>query len=169
MFDDAEVTPEELGALLEAARWAPSAGNSQPWFFVTGHRGDDIHARLVSHLAGSSARWAPRAGLLVVNVCHRYVEGTGWDYSEFAQYDLGQAVAHMTLQAQAMGLGARQFAAFDRAALTADFGVPEHWYVTTMTAIGRVPPWVTPHAAVKAGDAVVPRDRRPASDLRWPR
>jgi nitroreductase len=168
VFDPAEVTTAELDALLEAARWAPSAGNSQPWSVIAGRRGDDVHARLVRHLAGSSARWAPAAGLLVGNVCHRYVEGTDWEYSEFAMYDLGQAVAHMTLQAQAMGLGARQFAAFDRDAVTREFGVPDHLYVATMTAFGRVPDWETPHAAVKAGGEVVPRDRRPAGDLQWP-
>jgi nitroreductase len=163
VFSAAEVTAAEVAALLEAARWAPSAGNSQPWSFITGRRGDPVHARLVRHLAGSSARWAPAAGLLVANVCHRYVPDTDWEYSEFAMYDLGQAVAHMTLQAQAMGLGARQFAAFDREALTAEFAVPPHLYVATMTAFGRVPEWVSPQTAVTAG-----RTRRPTSDLSWP-
>jgi hypothetical protein len=98
-----EVTAAEVDAILEAARWAPSAGNSQPWAFITGRRSDPIHARLTRHLTGSSAAWAPSASLLVANLCHRYVEGTDWEYSEFADYDLGQAVAH-TLQAQALGL-----------------------------------------------------------------
>lgn len=79
----------EVGLLLEAARWAPSAGNSQPWAFIVGRRGDDIHRRLVHHLAGSSARWAPTASLLVANPSHWLVEDTDWDYSEFALYDLG--------------------------------------------------------------------------------
>jgi nitroreductase len=104
-----EATPTQVASLLEAARWAPSAGNSQPWSFIVGRRGDDTHRRVVKHLAGSSRAWAPNASLLVVNVCHLYVEGTDWAYSEFSSYDLGQAVAHMTLQAQAMGMAARQF------------------------------------------------------------
>src|SRR3954466_14733044 len=54
----------EVAVLLEAARWAPSAGNSQPWSFVVGRRGDDTHRRLLSHLVQSSARWAPTASLL---------------------------------------------------------------------------------------------------------
>src|SRR5512132_823143 len=60
-----EVTVSEVDAILEAARWAPSAGNSQPWSFITGRRSDPIHARLVRHLTGSSAAWAPSASLLV--------------------------------------------------------------------------------------------------------
>ncbi|HET7646955.1 MAG TPA: nitroreductase family protein [Gaiellaceae bacterium] len=137
-FDPAhELRPDEVDQLLEAARWAPSAGNSQPWSFIAGRRGDDAHRRLVAHLAGSSARWAPGAALLVANLSHRRVEGTDWDYSEFAHYDLGQAVAHMTLQARALGLHTRQFRAFDRGAVAAEFAVPPHWEVTTMTAIGK--------------------------------
>ena len=60
-------------------------------------------------LAGSSRPWASQAGLLVVNMSHLSVAGTDWDFSEFAQYDLGQAVAHMTIQAHSMGLACRQF------------------------------------------------------------
>jgi nitroreductase len=161
-FDpDHESSPAEAASLLEAARWAPSAGNSQPWSFVVGRRGDPVHGRLVRHLAGSSARWAPTASVLVANLCHRYVEDTDWDYSEFALYDLGQAVAHMTVQAQALGLAARQFRAFDRDGLATEFGVPPHWEVTTMTAFGRPPRG--------AGPAADPsRQRRTRDDLNWP-
>ncbi|RZS77517.1 nitroreductase [Motilibacter rhizosphaerae] len=154
-----ELEPGDVELLLEAARWAPSAGNSQPWAFVVGRRGDETHARLVRHLARSSARWAPSASLLVANLAHRHVEGTDWDYSEFSAYDLGQAVAHMTLQAASMGLFVRQFRAFDRAGVAAEFGVPEHWEVTTMAAIGRTPPGTTPDDTT--------RGRRALDDLRW--
>jgi nitroreductase len=155
-FDAAhELAPREVELLLEAARWAPSAGNSQPWSFIVGRRGDAVHTQLVSHLAGSSARWAPDAALLVANLSHRYVEGTDWEYSEFSHYDLGQAVAHMTLQAQALGLFVRQFRAFDRAGIADAFGVPAHWEVTTMSAIGTA----LEHAA--------PRTRRPIDELEW--
>jgi nitroreductase len=153
-----EVDQDAVELLVEAARWAPSAGNSQPWAFLIGRRGDETHERLVRHLAASSRRWAPDASLLVANLAHRYVEGTDWEFSEFAQYDLGQAVAHMTFQAQSMGLFVRQFRAFDQEALTADFAIPTHWEATTMAAIGRVPAR-TPES---------PRDRRPISDLLWP-
>jgi nitroreductase len=139
-FDPAfELSAGETELLVEAARWAPSAGNSQPWAFIVSRRGDDTHSRLVRHLAASSARWAPSASVLVANLSHRYVDGTDWEYSEFALYDLGQAVAHMTFQAQALGLFARQFRAFDRNALANEFGVPDHWEITTMSAFGRVP------------------------------
>ena len=149
--------PDEVERLVEAARWSPSAGNSQPWTFVTARRGEDLHGRLVPLLAPSARRWAPDASLLVVNVCHRYVEGTDWDSSEFAEYDLGQSVAHLTMQAQAMGLHSRQFRAFDRAAVEAALALPEHWVAMTMTALGR-PAGAEPPAH---------RSRRPLDDLVW--
>lgn len=166
VFDgSAGISAEETESLLEAARWAPSAGNSQPWAFIVGVRGDADHARLVSHLAASSGRWAPYAGLLVANLAHRYVEGTDWEYSEFSMYDLGQAVAHMTVQARSLGLFVRQFRAFDRAGVVAEFGVPEHWEVCTMSAIGRLPV----HAPADGQDHQRPTgERRPTEQLRWP-
>jgi nitroreductase len=136
-FDPAhEIGEDEIEVLLQAARWAPSAGNSQPWAFIVARRGSAEHARLVRHLAGSSATWAPSASLLVANLSHRFVEETDWEFSEFSVYDLGQAVAHMSIQAQALGLHVRQFRAFDRDGIAAEFTVPGHWEVTTRPRSG---------------------------------
>lgn len=168
-----ELSAPEIEALLEAARWAPSAGNSQPWAFIVGQRGDVTHARLVRYLARSSGAWAPAASLLVANLAHRYVEGTDWEYSEFSLYDLGQAVAHLTVQAQALGLHVRQFRAFDRAGLAAEFAVPDHWEVATMAAVGRAGPasaaLSAPEPRATARRAGAPsRQRRSIGDILWP-
>jgi nitroreductase len=137
-FDDSHVIGvADVELLLEAARWAPSAGNSQPWAFVTARRGESPHGLIVKNLAASAARWAPDASLLVVNLNRRVVPGTDWAYSEFADYDLGQAVAHLVVQAQSMGLSCRQFRAFDLDTLTADLQVPPEWQIVTITAIGK--------------------------------
>lgn len=159
-----DITEAQVESLLEAARWAPSAGNSQPWAFILGRRDDPTHGRLVRHLAKSAARWAPTAGLLVANLSHRFVQDTDWDYSEFSVYDLGQAVAHMSFQAQSLGLHVRQFRAFDRAGLAAEFEVPQHWEVTTMSGIGHVPR-SAPQDDPSNGPA---RHRRPSAEIRWP-
>lgn len=149
------VTESEVDLLIEAARWAPSAGNSQPWAFVTARREEPAHDRLAAHLAPSSRRWATSASALVVNIVHRYVDDTDLQYSEFADYDLGQAVAHLTLQAQAMGLACRQFRAFDLVSLSRELGLAPGWEVMSMTAVGRP-------TAAQAG----PRERRDPADLR---
>ena len=149
------LTAVDVDLLLEAARWAPSAGNSQPWAFVVARRGEPQHDVLVHRLAPSTRRWAPEASALVVNIAHRTVEDSELVYSEFADYDLGQAVAHLTLQAAATGLACRQFRAFDAAGLTADLRLAPGWEVVTMTAVG-----------VPADDVPPERERRSVADLR---
>jgi len=167
MFEESyNARSAEVESLLEAARWAPSAGNSQPWAFITARRGDAVHTRLLRHLAASSARWAPSASILVVNLCHRYVEDTDWDFSEFSLYDLGQAVAHMTVQAQSLGLFARQFRAFDQAGIAAEFDVPNHWQVTTMSAFGRLPAAIRTQPPTTTGNGQS-RQRRSMSQVTW--
>jgi nitroreductase len=155
-----ELDPEAVEVLLAAAGRAPSAGNSQPWAFVVGRRGDAVHERLVAQLARSSAAWAPDASLLVVNLSQRYVEGSDLEYSEFADYDLGQAVAHLTFQAHAMGLAVHQFRAFDRDGVREALGVPKHLEVTSMAAVGR-----PADGAEHVAGAGTSRDRKPVADL----
>lgn len=163
-FDAGEtVSAVAIDALLNAARLAPSAGNSQPWSFIVGCRGDRVHGRIVRHLAASSARWAPDASVIVVNLAHLLVEGTEWQYSEFSRYDLGQAVAYMTLQARSVGLDAHQFRAFDRDAVALEFGVPLEWEVTSMTAFGHS---TDSPSTVSQSES---RQRRTLSDLTWAR
>ena len=169
-FDEtAQLTPDEVDSVLEAARWSPSAGNSQPWAFIVGRRGDANHQRLIAHLAGSSRPWAATASLLVANLSHRFVADTEWEFSEFSLYDLGQAVAHMTLQAQSLGFAARQFRAFDREGVTSEFAVPPHWEVTTMTAFGKAAPDRGVDLRHGHGPGDRPdRVRRLPEELRWP-
>lgn len=149
------LTDEEVAQQLEAARCAPSAGNSQPWAFHVGRRSQPGHEALVARLAGSSARWAPEASALIVKIAHHEVEDSGMEFTEFADYDLGQAVAHVTIQAHAMGLACRQFRAFDVDGLTSDLPVAAGWQIRTMTAVGRP----------AAHDHFPARTRRPLSDL----
>lgn len=92
---------------------------------------------LARHLAPSARRWALSASALVVNIARRRVGDTELAYSEFADYDLGQAVAHLTIQAQAMGLACRQFRAFDLDALSGELHLAAGWDVVSMTAVGR--------------------------------
>jgi len=164
-FDqDHEVSEHDVDAMLDAARRAPSAGNSQPWAFIVGQRGDDVHRRLVRHLSRSSSSWATSASLLLANLCQRFVEDSEIEYSEFAHYDLGQAVAHLSFEAHALGLAVHQFRAFDRDAIGAEFGVPAHWEVTSMAAVGL--PVGTAESHQGAGTS---RERRSLDDIVWAR
>ncbi len=152
------LTDAELATLLEAARWAPSAGNSQPWAFLVARRDDDVHRRFVPLLAPSVRRWAPAASALVFAL-HQVASGPERDalpYSDYAAYDLGQAVAHLSVQAAALGLSTHQFAAFDHGGLAAACEVPPHWSVTTGVAIGR-----------GVISELTPRVRRPLTEIAY--
>jgi nitroreductase len=133
-----EISDAELRTLLEAARWSASAGNSQPWAFLVGRRGDTAHERFLPLLAPSIRRWAPAASALLFTL-HQVASGPEDDalgYSDYAQYDLGQAVSMLVVQAGALGLSTHQFAGFDHAGLAAACDVPPHWRVTTGIAVG---------------------------------
>ena len=102
----------QVQALLEAARWAPSASNSQPWRFLVALRGTPDHARVFHVLAPGNRKWAGAASALIVAAAVAESAELKW-----AEYDTGQAVAHMTLQAEHIGLSVHQLGGFDAAAL----------------------------------------------------
>ncbi|BCJ59768.1 nitroreductase family protein [Micromonospora endophytica] len=131
-FDSqAGITRAEAATLLEAARWAPSAGNRQPWRFALGHRDDETFKRLLVNLTPADQRWAGRASALLLGAHLR----TG---HPFAAYDLGQAVAHLTVQATALGLHVRQVTQLDHAGLAADLDLPDGLRPYVVVAVGQL-------------------------------
>ncbi|SER25053.1 nitroreductase family protein [Lentzea albida] len=116
-FDPAhELGDDQLTALLEAARWAPSASNTQPWRFAVARRGTAEHGAVLGTLAGGNQVWARDASALVVVAAR--TTGTDGAAQPWAVYDAGQAVAHLSVQAQAEGLAVHQMGGFDRDGLT---------------------------------------------------
>ena len=137
VFDDThELSAEDLGALLGAAQWAPSAGNVQPWSFFVAERGNATHDVLVPLLSRGNSGWVPRASVVLIAMVQVGPDAEGNGGGDSTLYDLGQAAAHVTLQARAMGLHAHQFAGFDREAVATALGVPDHFRVLTGIAIG---------------------------------
>ena len=126
----------ELRGVFEAARWAPSASNSQPWRFIIARRGGDAFTKVESALVGFNQQWAGRAAALVVNVALT-VDAEG-NAQRWAEFDLGQAVATYSLQARAEGLYAHQMGGFDADAIRAAFGLTEHQVPVSITAIGAI-------------------------------
>ncbi|MFB7249736.1 nitroreductase family protein [Microbacterium sp. NPDC056234] len=134
-FDDAAPIDEaKLAAALEAARWAPSANNTQPWRFIVARRGSDLHARIHDGLLGFNQVWAGNAAVLIVALAE-VADAQGTPLSH-AQYDLGQAVAHLSVQAHADGLVVHQMSGFDRATLEQLPGVEARFVPTTVIALG---------------------------------
>lgn len=159
LFDPGhELSRDEVVRLLEAARWSPSAGNSQPWAFVIARRGDEAHAKLVTTLSRGNSTWVPTASVVLLSLFRAGDdEDPSLTYSDYAPYDLGQSVAHLTVQAQSMGLSVHQFAGFDRDAATELFEVPPSWRVTTGIAIGV---WADP-AVHEPDPSLLEREQKP--------
>jgi nitroreductase len=131
-----EVTEHELALLLEAARWAPSNHNSQPWRFLAGRRDGDLYKQIFAHVAAHNQRWAGNAPLLLAGAhLTRSEQGAPLPY---AAYDLGGAMAHLTVQATALGLSVHQMAGFDAAALHADLDLPAEVVLKVIVAVGRL-------------------------------
>lgn len=131
-----QLTDSELGALFEAARWSPSSSNTQPWSFVLGRRGDQTFEQIVSVLASGNAVWANRASALVVNIVEE-VSATGKPQSA-AHYDVGQAAAHLSVQATHLGLIVHQMGGFDKDRMHALLGLDERHRPVVVMAIGRI-------------------------------
>jgi nitroreductase len=131
------VAPADLWRLFEAARWAPSSRNEQPWRFVVADRAlsPDAYAALFGSIRPGNQAWAHAAPVLVLVAVRLTVEQTG-ELNRHAYYDAGQAVAFLTLQAQSQGLAVRQMEGFDHLQARQVCGVPDAFEPAVMMAIG---------------------------------
>ena len=134
-FDPSAVVPETaLTAALEAARWSPSASNTQPWRFVVARRGTTEFDTIAAALMGFNQAWAGSASVLIVAFAE--VKDAEGNDRRWATYDLGQAVAHLSVQAHHDGLHVHQMGGFDGDALRTAFGIEDRFVPTSVSAIG---------------------------------
>lgn len=162
-FDaNATLSQSDLTAAFEAARWAPSANNWQPSRFIVGFRGDATYNTILESLAGWNGVWAPNASALVVAIVQTEVEpGT---VNPYAQFDLGQAVAQFTIQAQTDGLYVHQMAGADTETLQKAFNLPAGYAVFHTFAVGKIAdPSVLPEEL--AAREVAPRVRHELKEI----
>jgi nitroreductase len=165
-FDRAhEIGDEALAALLEAARWAPSAQNSQPWRFLVTRRGEPAHDRLFAALAPGNQAWAGAASALILVVAR--TAGDDGRPQPWALYDTGQAVAALVTQAQADGLAVHQMGGFDTDAVRAGFGLADALTPVVVLAVGRQDSAAGLPGPLAAREAA-PRTRHSVSDLLLP-
>lgn len=155
----------DLNTLLEAARWSPSYGNSQPWRFLVTRQGELAFDRLAAQLNPGNQSWAPRASALLVIAATTVDEkNEPWP---LWQYDAGQAAAHLTVQAAAMGLVVHQMAGFNRDGVRAEFNLPDTIQPLAMMAIGRWDP-EAPLPDYLREREFAPRERKPLTELLLP-
>ncbi len=129
------VSVEELMTLFEAARWAPSSRNAQPWRFLYARRDTPHWERFLSLLTESNRTWCGRASALVVVLAQRLNEDGGENGT--AAFDAGAAWMSLALQGTLSALVVHAMAGFDYHRAQAELGVPGDWDVQCMIAIGR--------------------------------
>lgn len=165
-FDGSALDEATLLSLFEAARWAPSAYNYQPWRFVHARRGrpewDDLLALLLPFNAG----WARQASALVFVLSDRLITLPGKDDpspSQTASFDAGAAWALLAVQAAKLGLHTHAMAGINHAAAAARLGGGERFRIEAAIAIGRIgdPAQLPEPLQVRE----FPSDRRPVSEL----
>ena len=135
-FSSRPVKPDTLRSLLEAARWAPSSYNEQPWSFIVATKEDEAeYARLLSCLVEGNIQWAQHAPVLMVSVAKLHFDENG-ERNRHALHDVGQAVANLIVQATALGLVVHQMAGILPEKVRALYGVPEQYEPVAGIALG---------------------------------
>jgi len=134
-FTDRDVSPALLAKVFEAARWAASSFNEQPWRFLVGRRGDSAYQKIFASLGEFNQKWARSAPVLILGAAKTKFSHNSAE-NRHALYDLGAAAAVLTLQAAALGLTTHQMAGFDHEAARKAFGIPEEYAIGSVMALG---------------------------------
>jgi nitroreductase len=135
-FSERPIEPDKLRSVLEAARWAPSSRNEQPWAYVVATRdnpGD--YETLAGVLMDSNRAWAGNAPVLILTIAHTQLEKDGQP-NRHSFHDLGQATANLIFQATALGLAAHQMGGFRADAAKERFRIPDGWEPVSVIALG---------------------------------
>jgi nitroreductase len=136
-FDSSKsVETEKLAQIFEAARWSSSCFNDQPWVFIVATKDDTVnYQKMLDCLVPFNVSWAQAAPVLGLIVAQKNFKHNGKP-NAFGEYDAGQAVATLVLQATALDLVAHQMGGFDAEIAIASFNIPETAKPVAAIAIG---------------------------------
>ncbi len=136
-FLEKAVEQEKLVSMLEAARWSASGGNEQPWRFIIGLKPDETWEKIYSSLDDGNKVWCQAVPVLILAVANKI---SSWDgnVSGYYQYDTGQALAHLSLEAMHQGLFVHQMGGFSQEAVARLFDIPDDFSPLTVTAVGYI-------------------------------
>ena len=166
-FDSSEIPQEDLDVIFEAAGWAPSSYNIQPWRFLYSKRGDENWERFLSLLIEFNQSWAKNASVLIFVVSDTLSrQGDKPKSNRPHSFDAGAAWQNMALQATAMGYHAHGMIGLDIDRAQQELGVPQDHKIEAAVAIGRQ------DAKEKLPDALQEREepsgRNPVSQFAMP-
>ncbi len=135
-FADKPVPAEILRSLFEAARWAPSSNNEQPWAYLVAIKDDpESYTKMLGVLVEFNASWAKNAPVLALSVAHLKTQREGRP-NRVALHDVGSASAQLTVEAISHDLRVHQMAGFDAEKARQTFAIPPDWEPVAALAIG---------------------------------
>ena len=163
-FSDKPIPQEVLRSLFEAARWAPSSNNEQPWAYIVATKEDKVNFdKILGTLVEFNAGWAKNATALAIAVA-KLAFANNHSPNRNAQYDTGAATALLSVEATARGLVVHQMAGFDPEKARQAFAIPEGWEPIAAIAIGY--PGDPNSLSPKLKDReLAPRTRKPIRDF----
>jgi len=135
-YSDELLSEKQIQTLFEAARWTPSSYNDQPWYFLYATRdNEEQHNKLLSCLNEGNRGWAQNAPLLVIAIARSHFSRNGKP-NRHAWHDVGQAIAHLTIQATAMDLYVHQMAGFSPEKTLETYNIPGEYEPVTAFVVG---------------------------------
>jgi nitroreductase len=163
-FSSREVSPEDLRTLLEAARWAASSYNEQPWRLLVATKSDPAaYQKMLSVLVEFNQRWARTAPVLIVTTGKKTFSHNG-EPNHHALHDTGAALANLMLQAVALGMYAHGMAGYDHERARRELKIPEDYELGAVVALGYpAPPDQLPEPYRQRETA--PRQRKPLDEI----
>lgn len=130
------VEPEKVRSLFEAARWAPSSVNEQPWTYIYATQDQPgLWSKIFDALNENNKVWVKEAPLLIVSLARKNFTGNG-RLNTSAKYDLGGANALLSLQAVELGLNVHQMGGFNAELLRINLNIPEQFEIGVVMAVG---------------------------------
>lgn len=163
-FADRDVSPATLTKVFEAARWAASSYNEQPWRFFLGVRGSETYAKIYDSLTGFNQAWAGSAPVLILGVARTKFSHNGAP-NRVALYDLGAAASYLTLQAAALGLVTHQMAGVDLDKARKLLEIPEDCIIGAAIALGYLGEPAALADENMRKQETAPRQRKPLSEI----
>jgi nitroreductase len=164
-FDAKPVEKEKLRSLFEAARWASSSYNAQPWYFIVGTKDDpENYNKVLSTFVEFNQSWAKNAPVVALSVAAHKMPHDG-SQNRHAFHDVGQAAANLALQATALGLQVHQMAGIIPDKAREVFGIPENFEAVAGIALGYPgDPMTLPEGRLRDNETGA-RQRKPASEF----
>ena len=157
-----EISYDDLMGLFEAARWAPSSYNNQPWRFIFAKRNTDHWQTFISFLAEGNKIWAQNAAVLVVVISRK-----NFEFNEKPaithQFDAGAAWENLALEATSRGLVTHGMQGFDYNQARKELDVPENFDVMAMIAIGKL--GKKENLPIDLKEREYPSDRKPLEEI----